>query len=558
MIIKLQNGNILKLSKEESDYLNWRKLSPEQKRQIRINKAKAYLNSGPNITNFWEAFQTYIGNRDPENPNLNTGEAPSPGWGKQGVTGLHKMIAKLPEAKQTLLAPLAGRSRAAAIIKDKNIVEAQKHRDEVYRRWASLYKQEHDPTPTTFRTNPAKIKRQESNVANSNARTLAGGKANAGGSYSSKSHTIRVTTSNNVSAKNLEDIAFHEGIHSYGLGESPSYVWKSKYLNFPEGTNPYFLDPREIATHGIQQGQNLGIKVGQAYPGKEAMIKMIENRPEGQGFGGVPMILYNNAKTNADYRRLWSLLNGTFKNGGSIKAANARKWKHKEGGIIKAEEGTKTNWVSKIGEGINKGVNSKAGQYIAQGLQLGLGSIFGGNNSSDISNVAKNYNIQQQNAYDEQELYKLYSLMKSSVDPENPNANKGVPMQILPGKIRDIEKRMLERQIQQEEINTQLKLDNQKSNLYQDIFSTALGVISNNNSNKTTKNNTSQLNGSPSKTTITSTNNNILKTGYEPYKSGYVDQFGNISTGMGFKFDKNFNVVPFDKSFNYQPLKLNV
>ena len=409
MIIKLQNGNILKLSKEESDYLNWRKLSPEQKRQIRINKAKAYLNSGPNITNFWEAFQTYIGNRDPENPNLNTGEAPSPGWGKQGVTGLHKMIAKLPEAKQTLLAPLAGRSRAAAIIKDKNIVEAQKHRDEVYRRWASLYKQEHDPTPTTFRTNPAKIKRQESNVANSNARTLAGGKANAGGSYSSKSHTIRVTTSNNVSAKNLEDIAFHEGIHSYGLGESPSYVWKSKYLNFPEGTNPYFLDPKEIATHGIQQGQNLGIKVGQAYPGKEAMIKMIENRPEGQGFGGVPMILYNNAKTNSDYRRLWSLLNGTFKNGGVIKAANARKWKHEKGGkafvtgvnildsnpdaykyvkkkykMRSAQQGTKMSFGQKAGNFLN----SDSGKGL---LSLGT-QIFGGlKTGSDIADFSNSF-----------------------------------------------------------------------------------------------------------------------------------------------------------------------
>jgi hypothetical protein len=38
------------------DYLNWIKLSPKQIQQSRINKAKAYLNSGPNITNFWNAF----------------------------------------------------------------------------------------------------------------------------------------------------------------------------------------------------------------------------------------------------------------------------------------------------------------------------------------------------------------------------------------------------------------------------------------------------------------------------------------------------------------------
>ena len=79
MIIKLQNGNILKLSKEESDYLNWRKLSPKQRQQSRINKVKAYLNSGPNITNFWNAFQAYIGNKDPKNPHLNIGIVNVPG-----------------------------------------------------------------------------------------------------------------------------------------------------------------------------------------------------------------------------------------------------------------------------------------------------------------------------------------------------------------------------------------------------------------------------------------------------------------------------------------------
>ena len=67
-------SEIVHLSKEESDYVNWKKLSSEQKQQRRNNIAKAYLNSGPNITNLWNAFQAYIGNKDPENPHLNTGE----------------------------------------------------------------------------------------------------------------------------------------------------------------------------------------------------------------------------------------------------------------------------------------------------------------------------------------------------------------------------------------------------------------------------------------------------------------------------------------------------
>lgn len=307
---KYQEGGILKISPKEQKYLEWSKMTPKQKREYRINRAKSYLQSGPTITNFFEAFQSYIGNRDPKNPDLITGTAPTPGWGKQGITGLHKIMVKLPEAKQTLIAPLAGRSRAAATLKMEDIVKAQQHRDEVYKRWASLYKQQYNSTLTTFRTKPAKVRRQETDISKSNGRTLKGGQAS--GNYNNKTHTINVTTSKTTSVKNLENTGFHEGIHSYGLGESPSYQWKTKYLNFPKGTNSYYLDSREIATQSLEQGQNLGIKVGQSYPGKERLIKIIENRPDGQTFGGVPYILYKNAKTNQDYRRLWNLLNGTF------------------------------------------------------------------------------------------------------------------------------------------------------------------------------------------------------------------------------------------------------
>lgn len=79
LIPRCQPGYVLQLTPEEQRYLEWSKMSPEQRREYRTNRAKSHLQSGPSITNFWEAFQTYIGNRDPENPHLNTGEAPSPG-----------------------------------------------------------------------------------------------------------------------------------------------------------------------------------------------------------------------------------------------------------------------------------------------------------------------------------------------------------------------------------------------------------------------------------------------------------------------------------------------
>lgn len=78
MIRKAQTG--LQLTPETSRYMEWKTLSPDQQWAYRKNRAKAYLNSGPSIPNLWEAFNSIIGNRDPENPYLNTGTAPTVGF----------------------------------------------------------------------------------------------------------------------------------------------------------------------------------------------------------------------------------------------------------------------------------------------------------------------------------------------------------------------------------------------------------------------------------------------------------------------------------------------
>lgn len=77
-IRKAQMG--LQLTPEASRYMEWETLSPDQQWTYRKNRAKAYLNSGPSIPNLWEAFNSIIGNRDPENPFLQTGEPPSVGF----------------------------------------------------------------------------------------------------------------------------------------------------------------------------------------------------------------------------------------------------------------------------------------------------------------------------------------------------------------------------------------------------------------------------------------------------------------------------------------------
>lgn len=104
-------GGSLQLTPAEQKYLEWSKMTPEQKREYRTNRAKSHLQSGPNITNFWEAFQTYIGNRDPENPDLNTGEAPSVG----GMRNPKQIVQGVQKAKQIVQKTKTVAERAAKI-----------------------------------------------------------------------------------------------------------------------------------------------------------------------------------------------------------------------------------------------------------------------------------------------------------------------------------------------------------------------------------------------------------------------------------------------------------
>ena len=71
----------------------------------------------------------------------------------------------------------------------------------------------------------------------------------------------------------------------------------------------------------------------------------------------------------------------------SIKAANARKWKHKEGGIIKADEGTKflsKQWFKNAGNNISSFLSSDAGKGL---LDLGKSAFSGYTDYKNASNL---------------------------------------------------------------------------------------------------------------------------------------------------------------------------
>lgn len=95
---------------EERRYLEWQKLSPEQKRERNNNIAKSYINRGPSISNYYNALKAYFGGFNPENPRQSTG-APTilPGrmdnvllMEKEAPT-MFKMLAENPQEMRELI-----------------------------------------------------------------------------------------------------------------------------------------------------------------------------------------------------------------------------------------------------------------------------------------------------------------------------------------------------------------------------------------------------------------------------------------------------------------------
>lgn len=82
MIIKLQNGDKLKIGSDEEarrKYKEYSQLSIGQKLKRNLNIASNFLKSGPNITNLGNAVSALFGGFSPENPDLHYGEAPGVG-----------------------------------------------------------------------------------------------------------------------------------------------------------------------------------------------------------------------------------------------------------------------------------------------------------------------------------------------------------------------------------------------------------------------------------------------------------------------------------------------
>ena len=153
--------------------------------------------------------------------------------------------------------------------------------------------------------------------------------------------------------------AYHEFLHQGMYGERNPQVtrWRIGQLLDPEKIK--HLNPRQLAyvtselespVYFRQNGENLGIKVGDYYPGDEVFDKLLEEK----GLFGSPV--YAKRNTSEEKQLFWRALNGTLFGTIPLIGLSRLPQKEKQGGIIKGQNGFLNTWQkaynSKFGKGL--------------------------------------------------------------------------------------------------------------------------------------------------------------------------------------------------------------
>lgn len=214
-------------------------------------------------------------------------------------------------------------------------------------------------------------------------------------------------------------------------------------------------------------------------------------------------------------------------------AANARKWKHKEGGIIKAEKGA---IFGKIG---NFFKNNELGQSIlSTGINLGLNSLTNSANKNVISNEAE---ISKANAEKDAANKKLNNSVRAEemvrntlaqlYDKDNPNAFGG---DIVKGQLKQKFLNQLNAPIDQELATQKAQIDFQANQLKNQYSIGSLGGLSTDilnafsNNKKDASSNTSS-NNPPSDSSF----GNYVSTQFKNYGTFNSDGSMNLGNGLG-------------------------
>ena len=126
----------------------------------------------------------------------------------------------------------------------------------------------------------------------------------------SKDMSGNITIAENLSPSITKHSAFHETLHhgAYGNYDGIIYDLKAEKL-FPN--NSYLQAGHEAAANTAEVGRDMGLALGQKYPGRQVFRDMLDNllaKPYYKDF----VIKDAKLDTNRDYKRFWDALTGKY------------------------------------------------------------------------------------------------------------------------------------------------------------------------------------------------------------------------------------------------------
>lgn len=284
------NNKIRKL--QFGDYFQWNNLSREDKVKRNKQIAKQYLDKGPSIQNYYNALKAYFGGFNPKNPYLQTGEPIIlPGMNPtKGVQTVAKAVRTLEDYLKTtkVTAPaLEGSSMARSAYATDRYIGGRMFQNTLPEEAMKIQGHGMAKSPT---------------IQDALAR-------------------LRYILDNGIKGK----------FYTAPLKVSKEAAMAGEAIG-TGGATPYF-DGHFLITgkpgQMINSVDDIGtIYINDAYENEEA-LKAAQKMKE--------------YLTKTYPNKVFKLYSEGFKKGGSIKLTNARKWKHKEDGIIKAAAGTQVN-----------------------------------------------------------------------------------------------------------------------------------------------------------------------------------------------------------------------
>lgn len=194
------------------------------------------------------------------------------------------------------------------------------------------------PFRTEFPINPVKILPRtefETSIDVNNMNSPNKNIENIGGYYSRKNDQVVLPNTTKSSA------AYHEFEHmgQYGLTNPEVTRWRIEQLvdpektaNLTDNTKAYFLSEEEFPVHLRQYGENLGIGIGDPYPGDIEFDKLLEEN----GIGGASTFVKR--ATSEEKRLMWRAMNGTLFASLPFVSTLFGIQKDKNGGVIKLQK----------------------------------------------------------------------------------------------------------------------------------------------------------------------------------------------------------------------------